>query len=110
MEKKLTIINSPQILVIHISRFDSGLEKIDTFVEFPIELTTEYIRDGNGQQTTYRLTGMVFHGGPSIAQGHYISYVLIDGNWYEANDTVMKPVLWETMRLLQAYMLFYVRL
>ena len=85
-ERKLKIANSPQLLVVHLSRFDSGLQKIDTFVHFPIHFTTEYIRDGNGRQLSYRLTGMIVHKGPSIAEGHYIAYVLIDGNWYEAND------------------------
>ena len=75
-------------------------------MEFATELSTEYIRDDNGQ---YRLTGMIRHTGDSIASGHYIAYLLIDGNWYEANDSVMKQVSWQTVRSLQAYMMFYQR-
>ena len=106
-EKKFSIINAPQLLVLHLSRFTSGFEKIDTFVEFTTELSTDNIRDGNGQQIRYRLTGMIRHTGPSIAAGHYISYVLIDGNWYEANDKHMRKVSWQTVRRLHVYMLFY---
>ena len=46
--KQLDMINSPQVLVLHISRFDSGLQKIDNFVKFPSELTTEHITSRNG--------------------------------------------------------------
>ena len=65
------------------------------------------IRDENGEQITYRLTGMIRHTGYSIAAGHYIAYVLIDGDWYEANDECVRLVSWPTVRSLQAYMLFY---
>ena len=109
-EKKLDVINAPQLLVLHLSRFTSGFEKIDTFVEFLTELTTEHIRDRNGQQMRYRLSGMIRHTGSSIASGHYIAYVLIDGHWYEANDSSMRQVSWQTVRRLQVYMLFYERL
>ena len=109
-EKKLNITNAPQLLVLHLSRFTSEFEKIDTFVEFTTELTSEYIKDGNGQQMRYRLTGMIRHTGPSIRSGHYISYLFIDGNWYEANDTDVTEVSWQTVRTLHGYMLFYERL
>ena len=55
--KNLNIINTPQVLVIHLPRFHSGLDKIDTFVKFHTDFGTHYITDDNGQQVTYRLTG-----------------------------------------------------
>ena len=57
----------------------------------------------------YRLTGMIRHTGVSIEAGHYIAYLLINGEWYEANDKHKGHVLWPTVRSLQAYMLFYER-
>ena len=108
-EKKLDIMNAPQLLVLHLSRFGGGVVKIKTLVEFTTELSTVCIRDGNGEQSTYRLTGMIRHTGYSIASGHYIAYVLIDGEWIEANDESMLLVSWPTVRSLQAYMLFYER-
>ena len=96
--KKLEILNSPQVLVIHISRFDSGLQKIDAFVKFPTELTTEYIRSGNGQVLTYRLRGLIVHQGPSIAEGHYIAYVLIPN---------ITRVTRQRLSRLKAYILVY---
>ena len=108
-EKKLDIMNAPQLLVLHLSRFGGGIVKIKTLVEFTTELSTVCIRDGNGEQSTYRLTGMIRHTGYSIASGHYIAYVLIDGDWIEANDESMGLVSWPTVRSLEAYLLFYER-
>ena len=77
--KNLNIIKAPQVLVIHLSRFHAGLEKIETFVEFHTDFLTHYITDENGQQVTYRLTGLILHSGISIATGHYKAYFSKDG-------------------------------
>ena len=60
-EKKFDIIEAPQLLVLHLSRFSGEILKIHTLVEFTTELSTECIKDGNGQPITYRLTGMIRH-------------------------------------------------
>ena len=60
-EKKLNIVNAPQVLVLHLARFTTAAEKIDTFVEFMTELATEHIRDRNGLQMRYRLVGIIRH-------------------------------------------------
>ena len=106
-EKKLNLINAPQVLVVHLSRFGTGLQKLSSFVEFTTELSTVHLTDGSGQQIRYRLTGVICHKGSSIAEGHYISYLLIDGNWYEADDKEIAKVTWEAVRRLQVYMLFF---
>ena len=108
-EKKLDITKAPQLLVLHLSRFSGGHVKIHTIVEFTTELCTVCIKDGNGQSISYRLTAMIRHSGVSIEAGHYIAYVLIDGEWYEANDKRMGLISWPTVRSQQAYMLFYQR-
>ena len=108
-EKKFDMIKAPQVLVLHLSRFSGGIVKIHTLVEFTNELCTVCINDGNGQAITYHLTGMIRHTGVSIEAGHYIAYVHIDGEWYEANDERVGLVSWPTVSSLQAYMLFYQR-
>ena len=105
--KKLDITNSPQVLVVHISRFGSGLHKIDAYVKFPIELTTEHIKSGNGHLLTYRLRGLIIHKGQSIAEGHFMAFVLIEGNWYKADDRKMSRVSWQRVSSLKAYILVY---
>ena len=104
--KKLDIVNSPRVLVIHISRFNSGLQKIDAFVKFPTELTTEHIRSGDGH-LSFRLMGIIAHKGSTIAAGHYIAYILIEGIWYEADDRRMTRVSRQRVSSLEAYILFY---
>ena len=108
--KNLNIINAPQVLVLHLSRFNAGFDKIDAFVQFSTDFVTNYITDENGQQVTYRLTGLILHTGFSIEEGHYLAYLLIDGNWYEANDKYMTEVSWQKVRQLNVYILFYQRL
>ena len=109
-EKKLSLINAPQVLILHLSRFCAGLEKVSSFVEFQRNLSVVCIRDGSRHQIHYRLTGVICHTGSSIAQGHYISYVLIGSTWYEANDEQIVKVTWNAVRDLQVYILFYVLL
>ena len=106
-EKKFDIIKAPQLLVLHLSRFSGGIVKIHTLVEFTTELSTVCIKDGNGQPISYRLTGMIRHARVSIEAGHYIAYVLIDGEWYEAHDDRMGLVSWPVVCSLQAYMKHY---
>ena len=105
--KSLKIMNAPQVLVIHLSRFHGGLDKIETFVQFHTNFLTHYITDENGQQVPYRLTGLILHSGISIAAGHYISYFCKDGTWYESSDKDMREVSWQEVRQLNIYILFY---
>ena len=105
--KKLDIVNSPQVLVIHISRFNSGLQKIDAFVKFPTELNTGHIRSGDGNLLSFQLMGIIAHEGSSIAAGHFLAYILIEGIWYEADDRRMTRVSRQRVSSLEAYILFY---
>ena len=106
----MKIFKAPEILVLHLSRFTSATQKIHSFVDFPAELTTDHIRDGHGQQMRYRLSGYIRHTGSSIANGHYIAYFQITGKWYEADDSFIRELSWDTVRTLEAYVLFYERI
>ena len=57
----------------------------------------------------YRLKAVITHEGASIRVGHYVAYFSVNGEWYEANDSVVKETDWETVRKLQVYVLFYQR-
>ena len=105
--KKLDIVNSPQVLVIHISRFNSGLQKIDAFVKFPTELNTGHIRSEDGNLLSFQLMGIIAHEGSSIAAGHFLAYILIEGIWFEADDRRMTRVSRQRVSSLEAYILFY---
>ena len=105
--KKLDIINSPQVLVIHLSRFDNVLQKIDAFVKFPTELTSEHIGNWNGHPLTYRLRGLIVHEGSSIAGGHYVAYISMNGIWYKADDSEITRVTRQIVSSLKVYILVY---
>lgn len=40
-----------------------------------------------GDDQTYKLTGMVLHGGDTANSGHYIAYINYNDAWYEYDDT-----------------------
>ena len=109
-QKKLNIINAPQLLVIQLGRFTNQFVKIRTHVAFTREMTTVHIRDGNGHPMRYRLTGMIRHSGASIKGGHYIAYFNILEQWHVANDSYIAELSWESVRALQAYVLIYEQL
>ena len=106
IEKQLSIISTPTILVVHLARF-RGLQKIDNFVRFPATLSISYRIDGNAYETKYRITGLVIHKGNSIAQGHYVAYVRRGETWLKADDETVITVRWETVRRKKAYLLIY---
>ena len=107
--KTLDILSTPKILVLGFKRF-KGLQKLNDFVEFPSELALKFVSTGNEQHQLYRITGVVVHTGPSIAAGHYISYIYSEGIWLETNDSSVREVEWEMVRNLGVYLLFYLRL
>ena len=108
-EKKLDILRTPHILVLGLKRF-KGLQKLNDFVKFPSELSLKNVSADNEQHQHYRITGVVLHTGPSIAAGHYISYVYSGGIWLETNDSSVREVQWETVKNLPVYLLFYLRI
>ena len=108
--KTLSIKNAPHVFVLHLSRFHGGLDKIDSHVEFDTEFQTHYVTDEHGQEVIYRLTGLILHTGVSIAAGHYTSYFLDQGKWFECNDMEIREVSWHDVSKLRIYILFYQRL
>ena len=105
-EKTLDILTPPKVLVIQLKRF-KGLQKIEDFIRFPSKLR---LNVANEQYHFYRLTGIVCHIGPSISNGHYISYILANEKWLKADDRSIKEVRYQTVKRKEAYLLFYVRL
>ena len=108
-EKKLDILSTPKVLVLQLKRF-SGLRKIGDLVNFPTQLRLKFVVAGSERHHSYRITGVVFHRGSTIASGHYISYVNVEGKWLEADDSSIREVSWEMVKNMKVYLLFYVRL
>ena len=103
------VFSTPKVLL-QLKIFQ-GLQKIEDFVRFPSKLRLNFASVGNGgEQQLYRLTGVVCHIGMSIANGHYIAYVLAEEKWLKADDTTIREVRYETVKGKEVYLLFYVRI
>jgi ubiquitin carboxyl-terminal hydrolase 7 len=100
--KGMRMVSLPPVLQFHFKRFaydasTGGMRKINDRFEFPTVLDMRKWVTGNQldtSSTTYALRAIVMHqGGPD--RGHYYAYVRPSGetnNWFEVNDTVVKPV------------------
>lgn len=75
--KRLTLYTTPDVLIIHIKRFQwldnpngfSYNKKIDVHVDFPTELELGKIAEGEGGRAGYRLFAVVNHYGSTFS-GH----------------------------------------
>ena len=50
---------------------------------------------------------IIVHLGPSISQGHYVSYFRAGGNWMKANDETVSAIRFQSVRRKKPYILFY---
>eukprot|EP01083_Nonionella_stella_P098959 278348_1 len=116
--KQFTIFEPPNILVIHLKRFECGGGglfsggKINKHVHFDDVLDlTEYMSYSTCPKVSYRLIGVLVHYGYSSHGGHYVSYVRApDGQWYLMDDSRCQYVSNINIVLKEkAYLLFYQR-
>ncbi|CAD8179644.1 unnamed protein product [Paramecium octaurelia] len=86
----------PNVLILHLQRIVFNLdtflnEKINTRLEFPINLDLQQYTINKDQCTSYKLVGVVVHVGTADV-GHYFSYIDIKNQdqWLEFNDHKIK--------------------
>ncbi|KAG0687638.1 CSN-associated deubiquitinating enzyme Ubp12 [Pichia californica] len=111
--KKIELWSAPDILTIHLKRFESTQsfsDKIDITVDFPIEGLdlTKYVADKDGDHI-YDLFAVDNHYG-GLGGGHYTAYVknFIDNKWYYFNDSRVTSVSDPKESIKgSAYLLFY---
>ena len=90
--KKLELWKVPDILVIHLKRFSAHgrfRDKLDLFVEFPVEglgLTSRVAVNEDGKELIYDLFAVDNHYG-GLGGGHYTAYAknMVDEQWYDYN-------------------------
>lgn len=72
--------NPGNLLVLSLHRFDNTLGKIFTPITLPA--------DGRLSIASYqyRIVGCIHHIGNTLSSGHYITYRLHEGRWYECDD------------------------
>jgi len=120
---KMDIWSAPECLIIHLKRFavdatTGDTEKIDTFVQFPLDLDlAPFVVGPSSTSAQYRLYAVVNHSG-TLSYGHYTAYCKVGGTeadensrrWYHFNDATVLPVVNESEIVSrEAYLLFYER-
>lgn len=111
--KKFDLWTVPDILVVHLKRFQYSAhyrDKIDTLIEFPLDNLDlrEYCRSGQ-QDAIFDLFAVSHHSG-GLGAGHYTAYAKnkLDGKFYYFNDSSTSVVMKEDqVRGRSAYVLFY---
>lgn len=86
--KQFSLWRLPPVLMLTLKRFNAGMRKINTLINFSDELDLAdccHI-DAGITQTKYKLVGFTNHFG-SLAGGHYTAVCKnIDGKWYHYDD------------------------
>lgn len=115
VEKQLLLDQVPSIAAFHLKRFKndgSFVEKIDKYVEFPLELDLQpYTNlDQNDEELKYDLLAVVVHTGFSSTSGHYYCYIRVaPDEWYRFDDSKVRWVQEEFVLMQEAYILFYAK-
>lgn len=76
----------PRILIVHLSRFDNHMNKINTVAPIPFQLdcfctacsaetNVQNDDDDNNKTHQYHLYGIIIHLGSTLRNGHYITYL-----------------------------------
>lgn len=110
-KKKIELFHSPKILIIHLKRFNNDNQKINNFINYPInnlEINNFILTKNEYKKTIYDLFAICNHYG-SISFGHYISICknFKKNKWYEINDSKIKEINEAEIVNNNAYILFY---
>ncbi|XP_065845579.1 ubiquitin carboxyl-terminal hydrolase 15-like isoform X2 [Oscarella lobularis] len=115
-DKTMTLWKLPEVLVVHLKRFSYSRywrDKLDTYVEFPIENLDmrEFVQGPtDGKPMLYDLCAVSNHYG-GLGGGHYTAYCKnkTTGDWYHFDDSSVTRVenVEATVRSRAAYLLIY---
>lgn len=101
--KALTLETPPEVLVIHLKRYESASmrSKVQRHVAFD---------DTMKLQVAYSLRAVLVHDGLTTRSGHYSAFVKdADGHWFACDDHLVSRVQPSVVFTQQAYLLFYSR-
>ncbi|KAI3859498.1 hypothetical protein MKW92_005756 [Papaver armeniacum] len=111
--KQMSILQSPNILVIQLKRFEGIFGgKIDRKIAFEegLVLSNYMCRESQDPHPEYNLFGTIVHAGYSPDSGHYYAYVknAMD-RWYCCNDSHVSPSTVDEVLSEKVYILFFSR-
>ena len=101
--KQIKIYRFPKIFIFTLNRFDNNNNKIDEFIDFPLELDMKKYSNKKSNMR-YELYSICNHYGGS-GGGHYTSVCKNNNNWYEFNDNSVRKI--NNINKNNAYCLFY---
>lgn len=107
-KKQYRIEQAPNVVILHLKRFNYMGRKISKSVEFQEQMAmTEFEKNRPKNPNKYELIGIVEHLGSSLGAGHYVSYVKSGGKWFSCNDSSVGPTEWNRVKRAEGYMLVY---
>jgi hypothetical protein len=121
--KKFDIWSAPEILVVHLKRFQytsrasfTFRDKVNLLIDFPIEGLDlrDYVKSSMSSDESnpaiYDLYGVSEHSG-NLGGGHYTARCLNEksGKWFSFNDSFVRECTPESAITTEAYVLFYKR-
>ena len=105
--KKTSICYLPDILSIHLKRWNYMLQKNNKMVEIPGVLDLKpFMIPEYKDQTKYELFALINHSGV-INGGHYTSYIRRNNRWFLMDDMQVSEVDETTINQSKNYCLFY---
>lgn len=106
-KKDITFFKLPDILILHLKRFDNDNRKNNTFVHYPLDYFDLSCYTMTQSLNRYSLYGVCNHMGTSRG-GHYTAFVKANsGQWYHFNDTTSQKITVQQVCTPRAYCLFY---
>jgi uncharacterized UBP type Zn finger protein len=87
-------------------RFNAQLQKKGGSVDFPLELSLEGV-SLDSKHGKYSLYAVIVHEGSSIASGHYVCFVKLEGQWLLCSDEKVQAVSSKLVQCQQPYVLLY---
>ena len=98
----------PKVLIIHLKRFNNNSEKINNYIDFPIDELDlkDYCVGYEKNKSKFKLFGICNHIG-RLNGGHYFSYCKKNDNWYKFDDESVSNISLENIKTQYAYCLFY---
>lgn len=109
VDKQMVFWSFPKILVIALKRFTNNNRKVNQYVDIPLDNLnlTPYVFGYDKETYKYELYGVANHVG-NVMGGHYYANIKTnEGNWYEFNDTNVKPISEEKVISERGYVFFY---
>ena len=101
-----TIFDHPRVLLVLVKRYANSSSYARSTRDCRKVLVGNTL-DILGQK--YTLGGCVVHRGASVNKGHYISCVMIQGQWYVCNDSSIQKVRSLPDESRDAYLLFFIK-